>query len=104
MKIGIDWDGVGSEGFIPPNTSTIVTNRSPSEKVKMPTGRNIPVYYNQSKSKDPISAGLYKSRMAQQLGLTHYYDDNPTVTKVMKNMNPNMNIFLVKGKNAQLVK
>lgn len=102
-KIGYDFDGVVSEGMLPKD-GVVITNRQKDHPVNLPKGyENTQVYYN-PKSGNPMEAAMYKSQMANKLGLNTFYDDDPTVAKIMKSQNPGMNIFLVKGKESTLMK
>ena len=102
--VGYDWDGTASEGWLSKD-GIIITNRPKSDPIKLPKGyEDVPIIYNPDSSTDPIRAGVFKAKKSKELGVTTYYDDDPTVVKVMKAFDPKMTMYLVKGNTKKEVK
>lgn len=107
--LGFDMDHTLTAGFIPDGKSAIViTGRGPEQKKNTEAelekmGLKIPVLYfpyGFALGSDPAQRdqliGEFKAKMVKKLGIKTYYEDRERQVEIIKELNPDVNVVLVK--------
>lgn len=104
LKIGIDWDGVGSEGIIPEGSFIILTGRPEEDHdeiiealgdLKASQILHFPDQEELDETNKNIKIGIWKAKTIKKLGIEKFYEDTPEQIDIIKELNPTLEIISV---------
>jgi len=124
---GYDFNGIITKGFTPKKGDVVISGHRNLEEIKKLVPEGIKIYHFMGKikgddtsnvvklankikgSKIASSAkdfivGHYKAKMVKKLGVTTFYEDTPEQAKIIKDMNPDVEVINpIKGKTVLII-